>query len=191
MALTTDVIKTSEIEGEKLALETVRSSVAQRLGIDVGGLRPSDRHVDGIVDMLVDVTRGFDEPLTDERLFEWHAALFPSGQSGLIKLSVGAWRTDMQRPMQVVSGPTGRERIHFEAPAAVRASHEMAQFLAWFETHNGIDPLVKSALAHLWFVTIHPFHNGNGRIARAIADLVLTRSEATSRFYSMRECHHQ
>jgi Fic family protein len=184
--LTEDVLKSSEIEGEKLDADQVRSSVARRLGLDVGGLRAADRHVEGVVEMMLDATQRFDQPLTAERLFGWHASLFPTGRSGMHRISVGAWRDDKTAPMQVVSGPVGRERVHFEAPAAERLEDEMRQFLEWFNTDGSAEPVLKAALAHLWFVTIHPFDDGNGRIARAIADMSLARSEGSpQRFYSM------
>ena len=184
--LTADVLKSSEIEGEKLDAEQVRSSIARRLGIDIGGLKPADRHVEGVVEMMLDATRRYDQPLTEERLFAWHASLFPTGRSGMTKVRAGDWRDDRTGPMQVVSGPIGKENVHFEAPKAERVHHEMKAFLAWFESDTGIDPVLKASLAHLWFVTIHPFDDGNGRIARAIADLALGRSEhSPQRFYSM------
>ncbi len=182
-----DILKTSEIEGENLNQQEVRSSVARRLGLDVAGLIPSGRHVDGVVEMLLDATQNYKEPLTKERLFSWHAALFPTGQSGLKKITVGAWRKPNTDPMQVVSGPTGKEKVHYEAPQASTLDKEMDQFLEWFESDtDNIDPVLKAGVAHLWFVTIHPFEDGNGRIARAIADLMLARSDKTNyRFYSM------
>jgi len=184
--LTEDVLKSSDIEGETLDKEQVRSSIARRLGLDIGALAPVDRDVEGVVDMMLDATQRYDKPLTRERLFDWHAALFPTGRSGITRIKVGAWRDGSAGPMQVVSGPIGRERVHFEAPAADRLDAEMARFLAWFEAPTDIDPVIKAALAHLWFVTIHPFDDGNGRIARAIADMALARSEGSSqRFYSM------
>ena len=183
--LTEDVIKTSEIEGEVLNREEVRSSIARRLGMDVGGLIAADRNVEGIVEMMLDATQNYMEPLTFERLFGWHAALFPTGRSGMSRIVVGAWRTGVDGPMQVVSGPIGRERVHYEAPQAEQLDDEMAQLLDWFETATP-DPVLKAAIAHLWFVTVHPFDDGNGRIARAIADLALARVEGTAqRFYSM------
>jgi Fic family protein len=186
LTLTEDVLKSSEIEGEKLDADQVRSSVARRLGIDIGGLQPSDRHVDGVVEMMLDATQHYEQPLTSERLFGWHASLFPTGRSGMHRITVGAWRDDRTAPMQVVSGPVGRERVHFEAPAATRVDDEMRRFIEWFNSDTTIEPVVKAALAHLWFVTIHPFDDGNGRIARAIADMSLARSEGSSqRFYSM------
>lgn len=184
--LTSDVLKSSEIEGERLDADQVRSSVARRLGLDVGGLKPADRHVDGVVEMMLDATQRYDQPLTAERLFGWHAALFPTGHSGMHRIAVGAWRDDRTSAMQVVSGPVGRERVHFEAPAASRLDAEMTRFLDWLNGDAAMEPVLKAALAHLWFVTIHPFDDGNGRIARAIADLLLARSEGSAqRFYSM------
>ena len=185
-ALTQDVVKTSEIEGEKLDAETVRSSLARRMGLDIGALRPVDRNVEGIVEIMLDATRQFAEPLTQERLFGWHAALFPTGRSGMHRITVGNWRPEESGPMQVVSGPIGRQKIHYEAPAHDRLEAEMARFLLWFNAKSDTDLVFKSALAHFWFVTIHPFEDGNGRIARAIADMLLARSEqASQRFYSM------
>jgi Fic family protein len=185
LALTDEVTKSSEIEGEVLDKEQVRSSIARRLGIDIGALTPAQRKVDGVVEMILDATERFDTALTDERLFGWQAGLFPGGRSGMRRITVGAWRDDRTGPMQVVSGPTGRERVHYEAPAASRLNGEMAAFLAWFNAEGTIDPVLKAGLAHLWFVTIHPFDDGNGRIARAIADMALARSESSTRFYSM------
>ncbi len=185
--LTEEIVKSSEIEGEVLSDAQVRSSLARRLGMDVAGLVPADRHVEGIVEMMLDATQKFGEPLGAERLAAWHAALFPTGRSGMSKIAVGEWRSDASGPMQVVSGPVGRTRVHYEAPGAERIAKEMAAFLRWFEdTSVPHDPIVKAALAHLWFVTIHPFDDGNGRIARAITDLSLARSEGSAqRFYSM------
>lgn len=184
--LTTDVLKTSQIEGENLDAEQVRSSIACRLGMDIGALKPADRHVDGIVEIMLEATRRYDQPLTAERLFAWHAALFPTGPSGMKKIEVGGWRDDSTGPMQVVSGPVGREHVHFQAPPADKLDREMMRFLNWFNSTADIDPVLKSGLAHLWFVTVHPFDDGNGRIARAIADLCLARSEKSpQRFYSM------
>jgi Fic family protein len=184
--LTEDVLKSSEIEGEHLDKDQVRSSIARRLGMDIGGLIPSDRHVEGVVEMMLDATQNYAAPLTAARLFAWHAAMFPSGRSGMTPITVGAWRTDENGPMQVVSGPIGRERVHYQAPPAPVIDREMAAFIAWFETQQDIDPVLKAGVAHLWFVTIHPFDDGNGRIARAIADLALARAEGTAqRFYSM------
>ena len=184
--LTEDVVKSSEIEGERLNSDQVRSSIARRLGIDVGGLVPADRDVEGAVEMMLDATGNYTAPLTSERLFDWHAAVFPTGRSGMRKISIGAWRDDHDGPMQVVSGPVGRETVHYEAPPAERIPDEMDQFLDWFAQPGKIDPLFRAGLAHLWFVTIHPFDDGNGRIARAIADMALAQEEATGqRFYSM------
>ena len=184
--LTQDVVKTSEIEGEQLDATQVRSSLARRLGIDIGALPPIDRDVEGIVEVMLDATRNHEAPLTSERLFGWHAALFPTGRSGMTRIIVGNWRNDSAGPMQVVSGPYGRERVHYAAPPATKVAAEMEAFLAWFNAPLSADPVIKAALAHLWFVTIHPFEDGNGRIARAIADLALARSEGSSqRFYSM------
>jgi Fic family protein len=184
--LTADVLKSSEIEGEKLDAEQVRSSIARRLGMDIGGLKSADRNVEGVVEMMLDATRHYDQLLTADRLFAWHAALFPTGRSGMRKISVGAWRDDSDGPMQVVSGPIGKERIHFEAPLAPRVDKEMNSFLDWFNANSDIDMVMKAGLAHLWFVSIHPFDDGNGRIARAITDMALARSENSSqRFYSM------
>lgn len=184
--LTQDVVKTSAIEGEQLDATQVRSSLARRLGIDIGALPPIDRDVEGIVEVMLDATRNHEAPLTAERLFDWHAALFPTGRSGMTKIIVGNWRNDSTGPMQVVSGPYGRERVHYAAPPATNVAAEMEAFFAWFNAPPTADPVIKAALAHLWFVTIHPFEDGNGRIARAIADLALARSEGSSqRFYSM------
>jgi len=183
--LTADVLKTSEIEGERLDLEMVRSSIARRMGMETGGLQAVDRDVEGVVEMMLDATRNHLQPLTAERLFAWHASLFPSGRSGMKRIETGRWRTQSSGPMQVVSGPVGRERVHYEAPEAARVGYEMQAFLEWFNA-AGEDWVVKAALGHLWFVTIHPFEDGNGRIARAIADMALARSEDSSqRFYSM------
>ncbi len=184
--LTQDVVKTSEIEGEKLSEEQVRSSLARHLGMDVGGAFPVDRNVEGIVEVMLDATRNYDKPLTARRLFDWHAALFPTGRSGMRRITVGGCRTKSSGPMQVVSGPVGRETVHFEAPSHGRLRKEVAAFLKWFNTPTETDLVIKSAVAHFWFVTIHPFDDGNGRIARAIADLALAQSERSSqRFYSM------
>lgn len=184
--LTQDVLKTCEIEGEQLDATQVRSSLARRLGIDIGALPPADRNVEGIVEVMMDATRNYDISLTAERLFGWHAALFPTGRSGMTRIRVGDWRDDSTGQMQVVSGPYGRERVHYTAPPAATVTAEMDAFLAWFNAPFSSDPVIKAALAHLWFVTIHPFEDGNGRIARAIADLALARSEGSSqRFYSM------
>lgn len=184
--LTEEVVKSSAIEGEQLNPEEVRSSIARKLGLDAGGLPEPGRNVEGIVEVMLDATRQYDKPLTDERLFGWHAALFPTGRSGMHKITVGAWRNDQHGPMQVVSGPIGKEKVHFQAPKAERLDEEMAQFLDWFESGIAIDPVLKSGIAHLWFVTIHPFDDGNGRIARAVAEMALSRADQTmERFYSM------
>ncbi len=185
--ITEEVVKSSEIEGEVLDRDQVRSSIARRLGIDIGALTPADRHVEGVVEMILDATENYADALTDERLFGWHAALFPTGRSGMHKITVGTWRKDQSGPMQVVSGAIGREHVHFQAPVAERLEKEMQTFLTWFNGDNvAVDPVIKAAIAHLWFVTIHPFDDGNGRIARAIADQALARSEnCAQRFYSM------
>lgn len=184
--LTSEIVKSSEIEGEVLAPDQVRSSLARKLGIEVGGLVPSDRNVDGIVELMLDATLHYQQPLTAERLFGWHALLFPTGRSGMYKITVGNWRNDEQGPMQVVSGAMGKERVHYEAPAAEKVANEMDLFLNWFNAFHDIDPVLKAALAHFWFVTIHPFDDGNGRIARAITDMQLARSDnSAQRFYSM------
>ena len=189
--LTQDVVKTSAIEGEDLDAEEVRSSIARRLGMDIGALAPADRNVDGIVEVMLDATQQFAKPLTAKRLFGWHGALFPTGRSGLRPIPVAAWRDDADGPMQVISGAFGREKVHYEAPPAAKVAQEMKQFMAWFNADQGLeplplDPVLKAALAHLWFVTLHPFDDGNGRIARAIGDMVLARADAThQRFYSL------
>jgi Fic family protein len=185
-ALTEDVIKTSEIEGEQLNFESVRSSIARRLGVDIGALAPADRHIDGVVEMVLDATANSKAPVTRDRLFGWHAALFPTGYSGLVRINVGGWRDDASGPMQVVSGPLGRQRVHFEAPPADRLESETARFLAWANSASNEPPLIKAGLAHLWFVTLHPFDDGNGRIARAVGDLFLARADGSpQRFYSL------
>lgn len=185
--LTEETIKSSAIEGVVLDPENVRSSLARRLGLDVGGLRDhKDRNVDGVVEMMLDATQKFNKPLTRERLFEWHAHLFPGVRTTSDKFRVGAWRDDSQGPMQVVSGPIGRQKVHYAAPAASRVENEMGRFLKWFDGNEQEDPLLKAAVAHLWFVTIHPFEDGNGRIGRAIAEMCLARSDGSAqRFYSM------
>ncbi len=184
--LTEDVLKSSEIEGEALEREQVRSSIARRLGMDIGALIPADRHVEGVVEMMLDATQRYAEPLTEERLFAWHAALFPTGRSGMTRITVGAWRTDRSGPMQVVSGPIGREKVHYEAPSASRLPGEISAFLRWYNADGEMDSVLKAGVAHLWFVTLHPFDDGNGRMARAVADQMLARSERSSqRFYSM------
>ena len=184
--LTSDVMKSSEIEGERLELGQVRSSIARRMGMDIGGLKSTERHVEGVVEMMLDATRNYDHPLTSDRLFGWHSALFPTGRSGMRPLQIGVWRDDRKGPMQVVSGPIGRERVHFEAPPATRLSNEMFVFLNWYNKTSDMDLVIKAGLAHLWFVTLHPFDDGNGRIARAIGDMTLARSEKSpQRFYSL------
>jgi Fic family protein len=184
--LTSDVLKTTEIEGERLDFEQVRSSIARKLGVEIGALKPADRSVEGVVEMMLDATRQYDRPLTASRLFGWQGALFPTGRSGLRKIKTGRWRDDSTGPMQVVSGPINREKVHFEAPAARRLPREMKAFLKWFNGRSRGDAVMKAALAHLWLVTLHPFDDGNGRVARAVADMALARSESSSqRFYSM------
>ena len=187
VALTEDVVQTSAIEGEALNVASVRSSVARRLGVDIGALAPVDRHVEGIVDVVLDATGNATAPLTTQRLLGWHAALFPTGYSGISQIRVGTWRDDSTGPMQVVSGSIGREKVHFEAPPANRLDAEMAGLLAWLNGAASTEPaLVRAGLGHLWFVTLHPFDDGNGRIARAIGDLLLTRADGSSqRFYSL------
>ncbi len=183
--LTLDVIKSSEIEGEYLNMDQVRSSIAQKLGIEIAGAVDFDRNVDGIVEMLLDATQNCVKPLTSNRLFDWHAALFPTGRSGMFKITVANWRKDTTGPMQVVSGAMGKEKVHFQAPDSDLLENEMNQFLVWFNNHE-MDLVVKAAIAHLWFVTVHPFEDGNGRIARAISDMLLAQSDkSTQRFYSM------
>lgn len=186
VALTDDVVKTSAIEGEQLDVLSVRSSVARRLGVDIGALLPANRHVDGVVDMVLDATQRNQEPLTAERLFGWHAALFPTGFGGLTRIRVGAWRNDASGPMQVVSGPVQRQRVHFEAPPTESLCAEMDDFLAWANAATGEPAVIKAGLAHLWLVTVHPFDDGNGRIARAVGDLFLARGDGSPlRFYSL------
>ncbi|VWX58970.1 conserved hypothetical protein [Burkholderiales bacterium 8X] len=184
--LTDDVVKTSAIEGERLDANAVRSSIARRLGIDIGALALADRHVDGVVEMVLDATTASVAPLTAQRLFGWHAALFPTGYSGMSVIRTGAWRDDASGPMQVVSGPIGRRKVHFEAPPAAILEEEMPRFLGWFEGATDDDPVVHAGLAHLWFVTLHPFDDGNGRIARVVGDMALARAEGSAqRFYSL------
>ncbi len=184
--LTLDITKSSEIEGDMLDPELVRSSIAKHLGIDIGGLASTNRHVEGVVEMMLDATQRYDEPLTKDRLYSWQASLFPTGRSGLSKINVGQWRDGKKGPMQVVSGAAGKEKVHFEAPAAELVGQEIAAFLTWFESIQQLDPVLKAAIAHLWFVTIHPFEDGNGRITRAITDMQLARADNTEqRFYSM------
>ena len=184
--LTADVVKSSAIEGEILDAEAVRSSIARRLGLDVAGTIPASRDVEGIVEMMLDATQNYVKPLTAERLFGWHASLFPTGRSGMRRITVAAWRPAEAGAMQVVSGPIGRENVHFEAPAAEKLDGEMNTFLDWLNAENRVDPVLKAGIAHFWFVTIHPFEDGNGRIGRAIADMALARADgAAERFYSM------
>ena len=185
-ALTDDVLKSSEIEGEIFDKEQVRSSIAKRLGLDIGGDVPVDRHVEGTVEMMLDATQRYNEPLTKERLIGWHAALFPTGYSGMYKINIGQFRDDEKGPMQVVSGRIGREKVHYQAPPANKIENEMKVFLNCVNDTNDIDPIIKAGLGHLWFVTLHPFDDGNGRIARALADMLLARAEQSNqRFYSM------
>lgn len=183
-ALTEETVKSSAIEGEELNAESVRSSLARRMGLEAGGTRPADRNVEGIVEMMLDATQHYISPLTEDRIFGWHAALFPTGRSGMRKIKTGAWR---EGGMEVVSGPEGKQKIHFEAPTADKLESEMNRFLAWFEDKSSVrEPLIKAGLAHLYFVTIHPFEDGNGRIARAITEMSLARlEESAQRFYSM------
>lgn len=185
-ALTEDVIKTSEIEGEQLDIKSVRSSIARRLGVDIGALAPVDRHAEGVVEMVLDATVNYSAPVTRDRVFGWHAALFPTGYSGLTRIHVGRWRDDATGPMQVVSGPLSRQRVHFEAPPADRLEPETDRFFAWANSASNDPPLIKAGLAHMWFVTLHPFDDGNGRIERAIGDLFLARADGSpQRFYSL------
>lgn len=185
-SLTNDVVKSSAIEGEQLNPDEVRSSIARRLGIPSAGVPEPSRQVEGVVEMMLDATRNFDVPLTTTRLFDWHAAMFPTGRAGMHRITVGAWRTGDAGPMQIVSGPMGRERVHFEAPGAERVESEMQRFLEWFNGPSEVDPVLKAGVAHFWFVTIHPFDDGNGRIARAITDMALSMADGTKdRFYSM------
>ena len=185
-ALTEDAVKTSEIEGERLDAYSVRSSIARRLGMDIGALAPVDRHVEGVVDMVLDATANCRAPVSRKRLFGWHAALFPTGHSGLNKIRVGRWRDDASGPMQVVSGPIGRQRVHFEAPPADRLEAETRRFLDWLNAPPREPALLRAGIGHLWFVTLHPFDDGNGRIARAIGDLLLARADGSpQRFYSL------
>ena len=184
--LTSDVVKSSAIEGETLNPEEVRSSIARRLGLDAAGLPKAGREVEGVVEMMLDATQNFEAPLTSDRLFDWHAALFPTGRSGMSRIAVATWRSRETDPMQVVSGPIGREKVHFEAPAAGHLESEMTVFLKWFNSPAVIDPVLKAGIAHFWFVTIHPFEDGNGRIARAIGDMALSQADSTKeRFYSL------
>ena len=184
--LTNDVVKSSAVEGNLLDPREVRSSIARRLGIDIAGLTPASRNVEGTVEMMLDATQHFSKPLTRDRLFDWHAALFPTGRSGMRRITVGGWRTIKAGEMQVVSGPAGKEKIHFQAPDADRLEKEMQIFLEWFENSHDTDPVLKAGIAHLWFVTIHPFEDGNGRLARAIGDMALARADRTQyRCYSL------
>jgi len=184
--LTQEIIKSTEIEGEVLEKEQVRSSIARRLGLDISGLVYSERHVDGIVDLMIDATKNFDKDLNKERLFSWHSALFPTGESGVYKITAGHWRDNSKGPMQVVSGAVGKEKVHFQAPHASVIENEMRLFFDWFNLEQTTDLVLKAAIAHLWFVTIHPFEDGNGRIGRAISDMILARSdEQAYRFYSL------
>lgn len=184
--LSQDVLKSSEIEGEILDTQQVRSSIARKLGINIGGLVSSEREVDGIVEIMMDATQNYNSDLTEERLYGWHSALFPTGRSGMHKIIVGNWRDDSAGPMQVVSGPLGKETIHFEAPWSTVLQAEMVQFMNWINSPNGNDPVINAAISHLWYLSIHPFEDGNGRIARALSDMMLCRSEyKTQRFYSM------
>jgi len=184
--ITEDVLTSSAIEGEFLNPHEVRSSIAKRLGMEISGLPHSSRAVDGVVEMMMDATQHYQDALTEERLYGWHAALFPIGRSGIYKITVGGWRNDAQVPMEIISGPMGKEKVHYTAPDAVVLDQEMNRFLKWFNTDNTLEPLIKSAVAHLWFISIHPFDDGNGRIARAISDRQLARADKTSqRFYSM------
>ena len=184
--LTQEAFKTSEIEGESLNLQQIRSSVARKLGIEIAGLVPSNRNVEGVVEMLLDATQNYQSTLSRERLFNWHSALFPTGSSGLFKIITGDWRDDAKGSMQVVSGVVGKEKIHYQAPKASVINLEMNQFLFWLNAKSNIDPVLKAGIAHLWFISIHPFDDGNGRIARAITDSQLAASDGTSqRFYSM------
>ncbi|MEO6454327.1 MAG: Fic family protein [Ginsengibacter sp.] len=186
-SLTVEVVKSGEIEGEVLNPDQVRSSIARKLGLKIAGLIPAERHVDGVVEMMLDATQHYTEPLSAKRLFSWHAAMFPAGTSGMHRIVTGKWRNNSKDdPMQVISGAMGKEKVHFQAPDSDILKDEMKKFFEWFNTQNAIDPVLKAALAHFWFVTIHPFDDGNGRIARAIADLQLARADKTpQRFYSM------
>ena len=184
--LTLDVLKSTEIEGEYLNPDQVRSSIARRLGLEIAGSVESDRNVDGVVEMMLDATQNCFNPLTSERLFDWHAAIFPTGRSGMYKITVANWRTDSTGPMQVVSGAMGKEKVHFQAPDSSLVESEMSRFLDWFNKSSELDLVLKASVAHLWFVTIHPFDDGNGRITRALTDMLLAQSDRSSqRFYSM------
>jgi len=184
--LTEDVLKSSEIEGEILDRNQVRSSISRRLGMDIGALAPTAPKVEGVVAMTLDATQRYQESLVADRLFGWHAALFPTGYSGLRRIATGTWRDDLEGPMQVVSGPIGADQVHFEAVPADWIEAEMAEFFDWFNGESAEDPVMKAAIAHLWFVTIHSLDDGNGRIARAITHMALARSdESHQRFYSI------
>lgn len=183
--LTLDVLKSSEIETEFLNPDQVRSSIARRLGMEIAGAVESDKNIEGVVEMMLDATQKCFDPLTAGRLFDWHAALFPTGRSGMYKITVADWRKDTTGPMQVVSGAMGKEKVHFEATNSNLVEREMTRFLVWFN-NNKIDLVIKAAIAHLWFVTIHPFEDGNGRITRALTDMLLAQSDKSNqRFYSM------
>jgi len=183
--LTQDIIMTSEIEGEHLDFQQVRSSVARKLGLDIGGLVNSDRHIDGLVEVMTDATN-LNNELSVDRLLGWHNAMFPAGFGGLYKIKVGCWRDDSTGPMQVVSGPLGRERVHFQAPPANDVANQMEKYTGWFNTPTQYDQIIKAAIGHLWFITIHPFEDGNGRIARVLTDMLLSQSDGLGiRFYSM------
>ena len=185
-ALTSEVIKTSAIEGEKLNHDAVRSSLARRLGVDIGALAPADRHVEGVVALTLDATGNAASPLTRERLLAWQAALFPTGRSGLHPVKAGQWRDDASGPMQVVSGPHGRQKVHFQAPPADGLSGQVARFVEWFEHDRTDQPVIKAGLAHFWFVTLHPFEDGNGRVSRALGDMLLSRfDQQPLRYYSV------
>lgn len=184
--LTQEIVKSTEIEGEILDKEQVRSSVARRLGLEISGLVNSERNVDGIVDLMLDAITNYDKELSKERIFSWHASLFPEGRSGMYNIKAGSWRDDSTGPMQVVSGALGKEKVHYQAPPAETLEKEMQQFIRWFNLNQKEDFVLKAAVAHLWFVTVHPFEDGNGRISRALSDMLLARSdEQTNRFYSM------
>lgn len=186
VALTSDVLKTSEIEGEKFNVASVRSSIARRLGVDIGALAPVDRHVEGVVEMVLDATAHCEAPIDMERILGWHAALFPTGYSGMTRIGVGSLRDDASGPMQVVSGPIGKQRVHFVAPPAGRLQAEIGRFIEWVNNDEETPPLLKAGLGHLWFVTLHPFDDGNGRVARAVGDLLLARADGSpQRFYSL------
>jgi Fic family protein len=184
--LTQEIVKSTEIEGEDLDKQQVRSSIARKLGLNISGLIYSERHVDGIVDLMIDATKNYDKELTRERLFSWHSALFPNGRSGRYRIIAGQWRDDSTGPMQVVSGSLGKEKVHYQAPHALKIENEMTLFFDWFNREKKTDLVFKAAIAHLWFVTIHPFEDGNGRISRALSDMLLSQSDEQSyRFYSM------